>query len=142
MVKQQLGIGFQAEQARRYGRKTTTPEAIYDSTYYPPLMVQYRESSRSIQRAQRRRHEPNRAAAAGLGGSGMQAIFLGPNQKSSGTGVFLPRSVEPKFSKKPGTRIKGSRKYVSVHTRMYRCHDQLFSTFPIITCHHVIGPNL
>ncbi|XP_073290717.1 uncharacterized protein [Primulina huaijiensis] len=100
--KEKIGIGFQAEQARRYGKKTTTP-ATYDSSYYPPL-TQYRDNSRRpIQRAERRRHQPNRAATAGVAGAGMQAIFLGSNQKSTGTGVFLPRrdGIDPKFSKKP-----------------------------------------
>ncbi|XP_073290718.1 uncharacterized protein [Primulina huaijiensis] len=99
--KEKIGIGFQAEQARRYGKKTTTP-ATYDSSYYPPL-TQVHNSRRPIQRAERRRHQPNRAATAGVAGAGMQAIFLGSNQKSTGTGVFLPRrdGIDPKFSKKP-----------------------------------------
>ncbi|XP_073148955.1 uncharacterized protein [Henckelia pumila] len=96
--KGQIGIGFQAEQPRRYGKKTAT-SAAYESSYYPPAM-QYRENSRSIQR---RRHQPDRAAVVAVGGAGMQAIFLGSNQKSTGTGVFLPRryGIDSKFSKKP-----------------------------------------
>ncbi|MED6200310.1 hypothetical protein PIB30_083811 [Stylosanthes scabra] len=47
-------------------------------------------SSKSITRSSLSHQRPNNKVAAN-GGPGMQAIFLGSNQRSCGTGVFLPQ---------------------------------------------------
>ncbi|KAI3449626.1 hypothetical protein Pfo_006291 [Paulownia fortunei] len=90
-TKEQFGVGMQ--QTRRHGIKSLSSAQMNS-----PLMFQ--GQSRSSQRPQRTRNQKNWASS----GPGMQAIFLGSNQRSCGTGVFIPRmeGTDFQFSNKPG----------------------------------------
>ncbi|KAL2540602.1 hypothetical protein Adt_01580 [Abeliophyllum distichum] len=82
---------FPTRQPHRHSEKySSVKESL------PPL---FNHHTRSTSRPQRTRNPTNWAA----GGPGMQAIFLGSRQKSSGTGVFLPRrgGTDFKFNNKP-----------------------------------------
>ncbi|KAI3460874.1 hypothetical protein Pfo_017537 [Paulownia fortunei] len=78
--KEQFGVGMQ--QPRRHGIKS--PPATES---HPPLFQQQSEHSRSSDGPRRTRNKSNWA----YGGSEMQAVFLGPNTRRCGTGVFLPQ---------------------------------------------------
>ncbi|KAH6772758.1 hypothetical protein C2S51_011162 [Perilla frutescens var. frutescens] len=78
--------GFEAQ----YGIKSETNSP-------PPVM--FEGQTRAGQRGQRVRNQSNWAKS----GPGMQAIFLGPNKNSCGTGVFIPRGqgINLQFTNKP-----------------------------------------
>ncbi|KAL7151386.1 hypothetical protein ABFS83_04G027300 [Erythranthe nasuta] len=77
-TKEQFGVGV-----RRHGIKSP-PSA-------EEMMFQQGQSRR------RARNQANWASS----GPGMQAIFLGSNPKTSGTGVFIPRKDGAEFTNKP-----------------------------------------
>ncbi|KAL7112877.1 hypothetical protein ACP275_04G028600 [Erythranthe tilingii] len=74
-TKEQFGVGV-----RRHGIKS------------PPSAEEMMGQSR-----RRARNQSNWASS----GPGMQAIFLGSNPKTSGTGVFIPRKDGTEFTNKP-----------------------------------------
>ncbi|KAK6164681.1 hypothetical protein DH2020_001545 [Rehmannia glutinosa] len=84
LFQEQFGVG-RVQVARRHGMKS--PSSAFQRQW------------KCSHRPQRTRNQTKWASS----GPGMQAVFLGSNQKSCGTGVFIPRTegMDHKFSKKP-----------------------------------------
>ncbi|KAL6505107.1 hypothetical protein OROGR_024924 [Orobanche gracilis] len=86
-------FGFRVQQPRPRGVKL--PSCVESNS---PKMSQVQRHLGCGQRPQRKNQI--KSASNGLG---MQAMFLGPNSKPCGTGVFIPRTegTAHEFSKKP-----------------------------------------